>query len=332
MRFSETAGNREVLAALAGMVDSGRIPHAIMLHEDDGGGAIGIAIAFLQYLCCQSPRDGDSCGECPACNKISKLIHPDVHFIFPTVSPNTSTGCIAAWRELVRTNPFFTETELSEALGMEGKSAIISVGESKALLDTLSLSALEGGYRSVVIYLPEKMNQEAANRLLKMIEEPPALTQFLLITHSPEKVLVTISSRCQRIRVVSGTPVRAVSGELADTCSDLFSRLMDALTSRDLTGAIAVGEEAASLPSRESAKAFCKFAADRLRCIFIIQQGFDALKNDDDPQLSAWAAKCRKTFPRVASGHLDRALSLIDRNVNLKILFTDLVDRLYMTI
>ena len=101
---------------------------------------------------------------------------------------------------------------------------------------------------------------------------------------------------------------------------------------RDLTGAIAVGEEAASLPSRESAKAFCKFAADRLRCIFIIQQGFDALKNDDDPQLSAWAAKCRKTFPRVASGHLDRALSLIDRNVNLKILFTDLVDRLYMTI
>jgi len=332
MRFSEIQGNGEVLAALSGMVDSGRIPHAIMLHEDDGGGAIEIALAFLQYLYCHSRRDGDSCGECPSCNKISKLIHPDVHFIFPVTSPNTSTGCLTAWRELVRSNPHFTETELSEALGMEGKSSIIAVGESKALLETLSLSALEGGYRSVVIYLPEKMNQEAANRLLKMIEEPPALTQFLLITHSPEKVLTTISSRCQRIRVVSHMPARAVSGESAGLYSDLFGRLMDALVGRDLLASIGVGEEIAALPSRESAKAFCKFAADRLRCIFILQQRLDALKADDDPRLAVWASKCRKTFPRIASGHVDRALSLIDRNVNLKILFTDLVDRLYMTI
>jgi len=332
MRFSEIQGNREVLAALAGMVDSGRIPHAIMFHEDDGGGAVGIALAFLQSLYCRSRHDGDSCGECPSCNKISKLIHPDVHFIFPTTSPNTSLGCISAWRELVRSNPHFTETELSEALGMEGKSSIIAVAESKALLDTLSLSALEGGYRSVLIYLPEKMNQEAANRLLKMIEEPPALTQFLLITHHPEKVLTTISSRCQRIRVVSDTPVRAVSGESAGIYSDLFCRLMTALTAGDLFSALGVGDEIAALPSRESAKAFCKFAADRMRGIFIIQQKLDALKTDDDPQLSVWAAKCRKVFPRLACGHLDHAVSLIDRNVNLKIIFTEMVDRMFLTI
>lgn len=190
MGFSQVKGNVPVCNALKGMVDSGKVPHAIMFHEDDGGGAIGVALAFLQYLYCKDRSSGDACGTCPACNKIQKLIHPDVHFIFP-VNTGRCSDYVDKWRSLVKANPFFTENDLSEALEIEGKSAMIKVDEAKGLLETLSFSALEKGYRSVVIYLPEKMNKDAANRLLKLIEEPPKLTEFILITHNPEQVLVT---------------------------------------------------------------------------------------------------------------------------------------------
>ena len=321
MRFSEITANEDVLRALSGMVDSGKIPHAIMLHEDDGGGAVGLANAFLQYLYCKSRSDGDSCGECPSCNRISKLIHPDVHYIFPVNAGNLSVNFAKQWRELVLGNPVFTENDLTEALGIEGKSSLIAVGEAKAMLETLSLSALEGGYRSVVIYLPEKMNQEAANRLLKVIEEPPRLTQFVLITHSPEKILQTIASRCQRIRVMPCSGLRKTRVEFPE-----FDTLMDALVRKDLSAALEASDALAALPSRESAKSFCVFAGERLRDIFLAQQGLSAA----DERTGRLASSLKKTFPRTALQAFDRARMLIERNVNLKILFTDLANRLYM--
>ena len=326
--FSQIQGNADTVRALTAMVDSGRVPHAIMFHEDDGGGGVEIALAFLQHLYCPSRSSSDSCGQCPSCNKISKLIHPDVHFVFPTSSGTLSVQYAAQWRSLVLSNPRFTETELLEALGIEGKNSLIAVSEAKALLDTLSLTALEKGWRSVLIYLPEKMNQEAANRLLKMIEEPPAQTQFLLITHSPEKVLGTISSRCQRIRIAPASASKAVSGEMAGTLKDLFGRLVGALCSRDLLAVLDAAEAAAALPSRESMKAFCKFASEEFRAMFLLQQGMPSLAGADAVAREC-AGKCRRTFPRLASEAVDRANLLLGRNVNAKILFTDLADRLY---
>ena len=126
MRFADITGNEDVVKALAGMVDSGKIPHAIMLHEDDGGGAFPLAQAFLQYLYCKNRSGGDSCGSCPSCGKVSKLIHPDIHYIFP-VNTGRSVDFAAQWRELVQTNPNFTENELGEALGIEGKTALRTV-------------------------------------------------------------------------------------------------------------------------------------------------------------------------------------------------------------
>lgn len=321
MRFADTGCRPEVLRTLAGMVDSGRIPHALMFSEPDGGSAFATALAFLQYLYCGSRSGGDSCGECPSCNRITKLIHPDVHFIFPATAPRTSLSLIAEFRALVQQNPHFKEAELYEALGMESKSAIIAVAEAREVLSTLALSALEGGYRSVVIYLPEKMNQEAANRLLKAIEEPEEKTQFILITHSPEKVLTTIASRCQHIQLGGAMP----APEFQDP--ELLDRLMDALLAHDLFAALGVGEEIASLPSRENAKAFCKFAADAMRKLFLAQQGIALQAGIGDKELK-WAKGARKTFPRAALAALDRASRLIERNVNMKIVFTDLVDRL----
>ena len=327
MTFSQLQGNREVVQALVGMMDSGRVPHAILFHEDDGGGAFPLALAFLQYLYCRQRSGGDSCGSCPSCGKIAKLIHPDVHFVFPTAAGFLSEQYMEPLRRLVAVNPRFREAELAEALGIEGKNPMIAVSEARRLLEKLSLSALEGGYRSVVIYLPERMNAEAANRLLKMIEEPPLQTQFLLITHQAEKVLATVSSRCQRIRVQPEG--RAAAVEFAE--AELLDALMDSLLSRDLPGALEAAERIASLPSRESAKAFCLYAADRLREIFLVQQGV-RLPGEISPEAQKWAGQCRKTFPRQALEVLDRAQTLIGCNVNLKILFTDMADRMFLLI
>ena len=171
------------------------------------------------------------------------------------------------------------------------------------------------------------MNAEAANRLLKMIEEPPLQTQFLLIAHQPEKVLTTISSRCQRIRIQSGGA--APEAEFADAA--LMDELMASLLAKDLLGALDVADRIASLPSRESAKAFCAHAAERLRQVFLVQQGV-WLSGEVSPEAQRWAGQCRKTFPREALAVLDRAQTLIGRNVNLKILFADMADRMYLLI
>ena len=332
MGFSQIKGYDDVCLALKGMVDSGKIPHAIMFHEDDGGGAMQVVLAFLQYLYCKNHSGGDSCGECPSCNKIRKLIHPDVHFVFP-VNTAYCADYLDKWRCLVSANPFFTENDLNEALEIEGKSSMIKVDEAKRLMDVLSLSALEKGYRSVVIYLPEKLNQVAANRLLKLIEEPPALTEFILITHAPEKVLVTIASRCQNIRLVP----QGVKSQVSDYSqeSELLRSLMQALLAKDLYACLEVAESLSVLPSKEKAKNFCKFAAEGIRYVFLIQQGVSELVDVDQTRLreySDWAARSRKTFPRKALECFSRAQMLISRNVNMKILFTDMVNGLYVNI
>ena len=268
MIFDETIGNGDVRKALAGMVGSGRVPHALMFYENDGCGALLLALGFLECL--------------TGSQKVGRLIHPDVHFIFPvtkgskvTTDKPTSESYLQYWRELVKANPYFLENDLNEALGIEGKSSVIAIAEARFIIDKLSFHSLEGGYKAVVVYLPEKMNKDTANRLLKSIEEPPEMTQFIFITHAPEKVLTTISSRCQGIRVLpltkeevsevlqgrfgyseqqaaaaaevaGGSVGRALaylseSGE-AGAEAALFASLMEALLARDLLAAQDVGE------------------------------------------------------------------------------------------
>ncbi len=316
MIFSDIRGNDEVKKALLGMVESGRVPHSILFHEDDGGGAFPIVLAFLDLLYSGNPR-------------VSKLIHPDIHFIFPAAASTISQQYMNKFRSLALQNPSFTEGNLNEALGLEGKNSLIAVTEAKHLLEVLSLSAMEGGLRSVVIYLPEKMNQEASNRLLKIVEEPPQNTQFLFITHAPEKVLQTISSRCQRMRIV---PPVAGSMSICNTDNSTFDQVLDgimsALASRDLFSSIEACESVADLPSRENMKAFCRYALSRLRLVFLLQQEMQSLAGACVKEMQ-WASCCRKSFPRLAMEAFSRASGLIDRNVNSKIVFTDLADRLF---
>lgn len=183
------------------------------------------------------------------------------------------------------------------------------------------------------------MNAEAANKLLKLIEEPPAQTQFLLISHRPDRLLPTISSRCQRIRVF---PDKNCSRTVDFEAPELFFELADALVSKNLLSCLEAGEKLAALPSRESLKAFCRYAAENIRHIFLIQQGLENLSAvpecpvDTDVRsvdvcgkIAAYARAFAPVFPRKALSVLDRTMLLVDRNVNLKLAVTDMVDRLY---
>ena len=318
-------GNTEVLDALHRMVESGHIPHALLLHQEDGGGAFPIVLHFLEEVYGGNPR-------------VQKLIHPDIHFVFPVAGGDkpVSLQFIAPFRSLLLENPYFYENELYAAIGIEGKQSNISVNEARSILDRLSLSAVEGGYRSVVLYLPEKMNAQAANALLKMLEEPPQQTLFLLITQAPEKVLVTIASRCLQLRVqpLSAQAEREVHAREAagnQQLRDLFHDLLEAVTARNLLGALEAGDAVADLKVREQQKQFCRLAAEDLRRLFFLQKlpALADIPEDEAPFYRRMASALKPTFPRRALAALDKALLLIERNVNQKILFTRLVNQLY---
>jgi len=376
MRFCDIPGNEDIKRALVGMADSGRVAHAMLLYENDGCGALALALAYAAYLDCRSRRGGDSCGECPSCNKISKLIHPDVHFIFPT---NSGTKCSMAakditsevylkeFRELVLSNPYFLESDLMESLGLENKTWDINVLEAKRLIEKLSFSPVEDGYKTVIVYLPERLNTQAANKLLKIVEEPPVKTLFLFITHNPEKVLQTIFSRCQSSRVLPlsreevkealvrmgkepeeasaaaaasggsvGLALRSLSSsEDQRLFLDLTADLLNAIAGRDLLLAQGVGEQLAELSSRSRQKAFCESLSETLRKIFLIQQNLDSLAittSADDLFVRTMAGRLPKNFVSRVLPVLDKAIYHIDRNVNQKILFSDLVSRMFVTI
>ncbi len=351
MRFSDVIGNADIAKALASMADSGRVAHAMLMYENEGCGALALALAYVQYLNCSNPHDGDSCGECPSCRQMSKLIHPDVHYVFPvnkgpktSDDKPTSESYIKYWRELAVANPYFVEADLQKAIGIESKNGLIAVAEAKSIISKLSLTAVSDGYKAVIFYLPEKMNQETANRLLKMVEEPPEKTLFIFITHAPEKVLQTIFSRCQSIRVMPLTKdeaerVKALNPfddrEEYNQFMDLFSDLMNAIAARDLMAALECGEMMSALESREKQKAFCCFAGGCIRKIFMIQQKLPQLAGVAEEEMefySSMAARCGKGFCTRSISNIEKVVAMIDRNVSSKLLFCDLVNRMFLSI
>ncbi len=351
MRFADVIGNAEVARTLANMADSGRVAHAMLMYENEGCGALALALAYVQYLNCSNPSGGDSCGECPSCRQMSKLIHPDVHFVFPvnkgpktSDDKPTSESYIKYWRELAVADPYFTESDLQKAIGIESKNGLIAVAEAKSIINKLSLTAVGDGYKAVIFYLPEKMNQETANRLLKMVEEPPVQTLFIFITHAPEKVLQTIFSRCQSVRVMPLTKeeaarVNALKPQSEDSDADVFQELfydlMNSIVSRDLMAALECGEAIAALDSREKQKAFCAYAGDCMRKIFMIQQNMPQIAGVEDAEQEFYASlaqKCGKEFCSKSMTNIEKVVAMIDRNVNSKILFCDLVNRMFLSI
>ena len=210
MKFTEVIGQEEAKARLLQMVAEGRLPHAMMLCGPSGSGKMALALAFASYLLCENRGDGgDSCGCCRQCAMVAKWEHPDLHFTFPTIklpsmSPEhkpVSDDFVRQWRQMLSEGPYFSMNRWMEMMGAENQQAIITAGESDGLTRKLSLKSSQGGYKVSVIWLPERMNQECANKMLKLIEEPPSRTVFIMVCEESDKLLDTIRSRTQRIDV-----------------------------------------------------------------------------------------------------------------------------------
>ena len=205
MLFSEIIGQQAIKERLIRSVNEGRISHAQLFLGPQGSGSLALALAYAQYISCKNKLENDSCGICPSCVKLNKLVHPDLHFVYPVaLSKNvkTSTDVAAEWREAFLDNPYITLFNWFELLEAENKQAVIGVEESAEILRKLSLTTYEAEYKIMIIWQAEKMNQQAANKLLKILEEPPDKTLFLLVCESEDQLLRTIVSRTQLIKIL----------------------------------------------------------------------------------------------------------------------------------
>ncbi len=206
MFFKDVIGQEEVKQQLIHEVDEGRIPHAQLICGPEGVGKMPLAIAYARYISCSNRGTTDACGTCPSCVKFNKLVHPDLHFMFPIVKSakgkkEVCNDYITDWRQFVLNNPYFNLNHWLNEINAENSQAIIYAKESDEILKKLSLKSSEGGFKITILWLPEKMHPVCANKLLKLLEEPPEKTIFLLISEAPEMILTTILSRTQRINV-----------------------------------------------------------------------------------------------------------------------------------
>jgi DNA polymerase-3 subunit delta' len=212
MQFKEIAGQLEVKQRLIQSVNDDRIAHAQLFFGPEGSGKVAIAIAYAQYINCTNRTSDDSCGTCPSCSKYQKLIHPDLHFVYPVATNKSITkdpvseDFIAQWRTLVLNNPYFSLLQWYEAIEIENKQGNIGKNESQEIIRKLNLKSYEAEYKVVIVWMAERMNDSAANKLLKMIEEPPQKTIFLLITENIEFIIPTILSRTQLIKIPKVRP------------------------------------------------------------------------------------------------------------------------------
>jgi DNA polymerase-3 subunit delta' len=203
--FKHIIGQASVKNSLLNMLHDGRVPHALMFNGPEGSGNLPAAFAFVQYLFCNNKQSQDSCGSCPSCLKVSKLIHPDLHIVMP-IFLNKDKGIaksddlIKEFREQFIENPYLSLKDWFESIDAENKQPTIPTDEANDIVKKLSYTSYEGGYKIMIIWQPEKMNISAANKLLKILEEPPEQTLFLLVCNNPEQLLATIISRVQQIQ------------------------------------------------------------------------------------------------------------------------------------
>ena len=201
--------------------------HAQLFLGREGSGSLTLALAYAQYVMCKHPTATDACGTCSSCVKMQKLVHPDMHFAFPvnaakSTPPPVSDMFMERWRQVVCAKPYITEQEWYQAIEIENKQGNISVHEAENIIQKLALKSFEGGYKIMLLWLPERMNTSAANKLLKIIEEPPQQTLFLLVAENEGLMLKTILSRTQ---LVSLPPVERDA--LADMLSSKYSLAHD---------------------------------------------------------------------------------------------------------
>jgi len=270
MNFSQIPGQKETISNLIRSVNEERVSHAQLLTGPEGCGSLGIALAYAKYVSCENRTEKDSCGICKSCVKYDKMIHPDLHFVFPVIKNKKDTepvsdSYIEDWREFVKKSPWFTLNNWLDSIEVGNAQGLIFASEAGEIIKKLSLKTFESDYKIMIIWLPEKMHQATANKLLKMIEEPPDKTLFLLVSDEPDKVIPTILSRCQLIRIpkFTGNDIRDFIVKKYNTDAVKASEIARVANGNIIRAGELLENEDSSLKNLESFKSLMRFAWKR---------------------------------------------------------------------
>ena len=368
MQFKDIIGQEELKRHLVRSVDQGRVSHAQLFTGTAGQGSLAMAVAYFQYICCRHRHDGDSCGECPDCRQIAALAHPDLHLVFPVNKQGKKSGekmlsdeFLPLFRTLfAERGGYFSPREWYERLDL-GKTlkGMISAGEADEMIRKLAFKSFEAEYKAMLIWLPETMNEEAANKILKILEEPWDKTLFLLVSEQPIRLLPTILSRTQEVNVgridkevlarlaaeegvsdplQARNMARLADGDLLELRHlltgesdqqrkenfDLFCSLMRLSYNDKHLELITWAEEVASLP-REQQRGMLRDAARLLRESFMLHAGMNDISYLWGEELQF----CSKFAPFVGVENIEPLLAQIEtaqaqinQNGNSTIVFT----------
>ncbi len=365
MRFADIIGQDDVKQHLIGTVKENRISHAQMFLGREGFGSLPLAIAYAQDINCQHRTDSDSCGECPSCRQISQLAFPDLHFVFPVPTAGSEDKSVSdnffeKWSEFIMQNPYGNYQQWLDFVGAGNSQGLIRVKESNEIIRKLSMKTFNAEYKIMIIWMPEKMHPDAANKLLKLIEEPYPKTLFLLVAESAEFILPTIISRTQLVRVprIADSDIKAglqqragisenaaekiasISegnfGKALEYCDhtadlaqnlELFMKLMRTSYSFKAPDMIALAEELGAL-GREKQKAFLTYCERMVRENLIMNRHLEKMTHLTDDEGNFAQKFSRFIHPQnsmLIAEALDKAIYHISRNASTKIVFMDTI-------
>lgn len=361
MLFNRVIGHAGLKARLIGNIREGRIPHAQFFLGPRGSGNLALALAYAQYLLCADKGAADSCGACPSCQMAAKLAHPDLHLAYPIFLSEKQKTCdavVAEWREAVLKEPYLDDEHWRTQLEGENKQLRMGVDIAGEIQRKLSLKAFHGGWKVMLIWLPELMDTAAANKLLKVLEEPEPMTAFVLVGSANAQMLPTILSRTQLVKVPALNPaevadglrsrypelpdaeVRAIAGrsegDLLEACAiaekdeeELFVFFRDWLRAcygNKVPEAVEFGEYFGKL-GRERQKSFVRYALYLIRQCMLFGQQVPQLVNVHGEEL-VFVEKFSKLLNAANAGairqELETAHGHLERNANPKVLFMDL--------
>lgn len=356
MRFSSITGQSGVKQKLVSGADTGRIPHAQLFLGAPGAGALPLALAYATYVNCTDRKSGDSCGECHSCRKMETLTHPDVHFTFPFPSSkgDFASELYAEWRKALIANPYMNYDGWMSELGADNKQGNIPIRECRAIISNLSMKHYEADYKILIMWLPEYLGQEG-NVLLKMIEEPPAKTLFLLVAEKTDRILTTILSRTQMVRIppvmendvadfliakhgmdpenagriammCGGNLVLAVqlAAESESRFFEPFTSLMRLCYKYDVSGMMAWAEEQASL-GREQLKGFMLYSLELIRAALTSRYlgARTGLNEAESAFMEGFSQKLNNRKIDMLYDVINSCVYEIERNANAKIVLSE---------
>ena len=288
MLFNQLQGQQKSKQLLMQMVREERVPHAQLFLGSHGSGNLALALGFAQFISCTNKQQDDSCGKCLSCVKHLKFTHPDLHFVFPVATTPSvkakpiSKNFLTEWRALLKENAYFSLFDWIKYIGVENKQGFISVEESTHIVKDLSLKPYESETKIMLIWMPEKMNVQAANKLLKIIEEPPHKTLFLLVAESEENMLATVLSRTQLFKVPRYSDAEVTEYLINRGVTEEKAQMISALVEGNINEALKLAEQ--SQDAEENSLHFVKW----------MRLCFSALQVKDIDKLVQWSETMAK--------------------------------------